>query len=59
MEECSCHVHNVTQANDFISLLKALRSENLDKPIFAYKNINSIRNKVKFLSTQVKGNIGV
>ena len=26
LEECRCHVSNVSQANDFISLLKTLRS---------------------------------
>ena len=47
---------NVTQANDYIRVLKALRSDNSHELIFAHININSIRNKFKFLSTQVKGN---
>ena len=50
---------NVTQANDCISVLKALRSDNSNKLIFAHININSISNKFEFLSTQVKGNIVV
>ena len=49
----------MTQANDCISVLKALRSDNSDKLVFAHININSIRNKFEFLSTQVKGNIDV
>ena len=44
----------MTQANDCISVLKALRSDNSDKLVFAHININSIRNKFEFLSTQVK-----
>ena len=40
-------------------VLKALRSDNSDKLIFAHININSIRNKLEFLSTQVKGNLDV
>ena len=39
--------------------MKALRSDNSDKLIFVHININSISNKFKFLSTQVKGNIDV
>ena len=39
--------------------MKALRSDNLNKLIFAHININSVRNKLEFLSTQVKGNIDV
>ena len=49
----------MTQANDCISVLKALSSDNSDKLVFADININSIRNKFEFLSTQVKGNIDV
>ena len=36
--------------------MKALRSDNSNKLVFAHVNINSIRNKFEFLSTQVKGN---
>ena len=36
--------------------MKALRSDNSSKLISAYININSIRNKFEFLSTQVKDN---
>ena len=59
MEECRSHVSHITQANDCIRVLKALRSDNSNKLIFAHININSIRNKFEFLSTQVKGNIDV
>ena len=58
LEECRSHVSNVTLASDCISDLKALRSDNSNKLVFAYININSIRN-FQFLSTQVKGNIDV
>ena len=57
MEECRSHVSNVTQANNCIRVLKALRSDNSSKLTFAHININFIRNKSQFLSTQVKGNI--
>ena len=43
----------------YISILKALRSDNSENLIFAHININSIRNKFEFISTQVKGNIDV
>ena len=39
--------------------MKALCSDNSDNLIFAQININSIRNKFEFLSTQVKGNTDV
>ena len=42
-----------------MSVLKALRSDNSDKFVFAHVNINSIRNKFEFFSTQAKGNIDV
>ena len=58
LEECRSHVSNVTLASDCISDLKALRSDNSNKLVFAYININSIRN-FQFLSTPVKGNIDV
>ena len=57
LKECRSHVSNVTQANDCISVLKALRSDNSNKLIFAHLNINSMRNKFGSFSTQVKGNI--
>ena len=47
------------QSNGCISVLKALRSDNSSKLIFAHININSMRNKFESLSTQVKGNIDV
>ena len=40
-------------------VLKTLRSDNLNKLIFANININFIRNKFEFLSTLMKGNIDV
>ena len=49
----------LTQANDCISVLKALRSDNSNKLIFTHINVNSLRNKFESLSTQVKGNIDV
>ena len=39
--------------------LKTIRSDNVNKLIFAHLNINSIRNKFKFLATQVKGKIDI
>ena len=36
-----------------------MRSNNLNKLVFAHLNINSIRNKFEFLVEQVKGNRGV
>ena len=47
------------QANDCISILKELRNHNSNELIFAHININSIRNKFEFLTTQMKGNIDV
>ena len=58
LEECRSHVSNVTLASDCMSDLKALRSDNSSKLVFAYINIYSIRN-FQFLSTQVKGNIDI
>ena len=34
--------------------LKSLREENLNRPIFAQININSIRNKFQFLASQTR-----
>ena len=39
--------------------MKTLRCDNSNELIFAHLNINSIRRKFEFLSTQVKGNIDV
>ena len=47
------------QANDCISVLKALLSDSSNKFIFAHININSIRNRFEFLATQVKGSVDV
>ena len=39
--------------------LKSLREENLNRPIFAQININSIRNKFYFLASQITNNVDV
>ena len=39
--------------------LKSLREENPNRPIFAQININSIRNKFRFLASQVINNVDV
>ena len=39
--------------------LKTIRSDNVNKLIFAHLNINSIRNTFEFLATQVKGKIDI
>ena len=57
LDECRSHVPNAAEASDCISVLKALCRDNSSKLIFAHININSIRNKLEFLSTEVKGNI--
>ena len=49
----------VAKAGECIGVLKALHSDNSNKLIFAHININSVRNKFEFLSTQMKGNIDV
>ena len=36
-----------------------MRSDNTNKLIFAYLNINPIRNKFEFLATQVEGKIDI
>ena len=59
LEECRSRISNVTQANDCLSVLKALHSDNSNKLIFTHININSVRNKFGFPSTQVKGNTDV
>ena len=59
LEECRSHVSKVTQENDCIRFLKTLGSDSSNKLIFPHININSIRNKFEFFSTQVKGNIDI
>ena len=39
--------------------LKTIRSDNVNKLIFTRLNINSIREKIRFLTTQVKGKIDI
>ena len=46
-------------SQDFSQELKNLRIENPANPIFAYLNINSIRNKFNDLQELIKGNIDV
>ena len=41
----------------FLSRVKNLRIENPANPVFAYVNINSIRNKFNDLQELIKGNI--
>ena len=36
-----------------------MRSDTVNELIFAHLNINSIRNKFKFLAMQVKGKLGI
>ena len=40
-------------------MLKSLRCNNLSKLAFAHLNINSIRNKLEFISEQVRCNVDV
>ena len=39
--------------------LKTIRSDNVNKLIFAHLNINCIRNKFEFLAMQVKGKVDI
>ena len=39
--------------------LKTMRSDNVNKLVFAHLNMNSIRNKLEFLATQVKSKIDI
>ena len=36
-----------------------MRSDNVNKLVFAHLNMNSIRNKLEFLATQVKSKIDI
>ena len=56
---CRSHIFNETQANDCISVLKTLCNDNSKKLIFAYINIDLIKNKFEFFSNQVTGKIDV
>ena len=59
LEECRSQVTNITQANDCITVLKSIHSDNLNKLILTLFKKKSIKNKLEFLSTQVKSNIDV
>ena len=39
--------------------MKIMRSDNVNKLIFSHLNSDSIRNKLEFLDTQVKGKIDI
>ena len=41
------------------SVLNFLRKDNLDKLVLAYLNINSIKNKLDYLSQQIRGNVDI
>ena len=45
--------------DDFRNSLKNIRIDNMKKLIFAYLNINSLRNKFDLLSEQIKGFIDI
>ena len=47
------------QTNDCITVLKSIHSDNLNKLILTLFKKNSIKNKLEFLSTQIKSNIDV
>ena len=47
------------KSGDCVKLLKSIRSDNLNKLVFAHLNINFIRNKSEFLVENVTGNIDV
>ena len=47
--------HNIKKYDECNITLKTIRSDNVNKLIFAHLSINSIRNKFEFLATQVKG----
>lgn len=50
LEEFTYQVSNITQANDCISVLKSVHTDNLNKLVSAHLNINSISNEFEFLS---------
>ena len=60
LEECNFKDDLTAKKYDECNItLKNIRSDNANKLVFAYLNINSIRNKFEFLATQVKGKIDV
>ena len=60
VEECNFKDDLTAKTYDECNLtLKTIRSDNVNKLSFAHLNINSIRNKFEFLSTQVKGKIDI
>ena len=51
---------NLKQAKERCrSVLNSLRTDNLDKLIFAHLNINSISNKFNYLSKQIRSNVDI
>ena len=60
VEECNFKDDLTSKKYDACNItLETIRSNNSNKLIFAHLNINSIRNKFKFLATHVKGKIDV
>ena len=59
LEERRSQVTNIMQTNDCITVLKSIHSDNLNKLILTLFKKNSIKNKLEFLSTQIKSNIDV
>ena len=59
-EECNFKDDLTAKKYDECNItLKTIRSDNVNKLIFAHLNINSIRNIFEFLATQVKGKIDI
>ena len=60
VEQCNSDETNVDQkVTDGSKVLKSLRCNNLSQLAFAHLNINSIRNKLEFLSEHVRCNVDV
>ena len=59
LEERRSQVTNIMKTNDCITVLKSIHSDNLNKLILTLFKKNSIKNKLEFLSTQIKSNIDV
>ena len=59
-EECNFDVAlDAEQLSSCDKTLKSIRNDNVNKSIFAYLNINPIRNKFELLKAQIKGNIDI
>ena len=58
IEGCNTSVlRDINKEGDCNNTVKSLRKDNLNKPIFAHLNINSIRNQSELLSEQIKDNV--